>query len=109
MVAGRLDGAEADVEAVREHERFAGLEVGRDGFVVEFLLLGVGNEDHDDVGPGGGVGRRLHGEAVFFRFDARGAGFRQADANVAARVTQIERVGVALRTVTENGDLLCLD
>ena len=96
---GRLDGAEANVEAVCKHQRFARFEVWRDGFVVEFLLLGVRNENHDDVGPCGGLRRRLHGEAVFFSFGAGGAGFRQADANIATAVTEVEGMSVSLRAV----------
>ncbi len=73
------------------------------------MLLGVRRQDHDDVGPGCGIGRRFYGEAVFFGFAARGAGFWQADADVAAAVAQIQRMGVALRAVAEDGDLFGLD
>src|SRR6202008_2556008 len=82
---------------------------GRDGLVVEFLLLGVRDKNHDDVGPSSGIGGRFHGEAVFFGFAAGSAGFGQADAHVAAAVAQIKRVGVALRTVTEDRNLFRLD
>ena len=92
-----------------EHQRFAGLEVWRDGFVVKFLLSGVRHEDHDDIGPCGSLGRRLYGEAVFFGFGARRACVRQAHAYVAAAVTQIQRVSMSLRAIAENRDLFRLD
>ena len=82
-----------------KHQRLARFEVWRDGFVVEFLLLGVRNENHDDVGPRGGLRRRLYGEAVFFSFGAGGAGFRQADANIATAVAEVEGMSVSLRAV----------
>src|SRR5579862_2334135 len=106
---GRLDGAETDVEAVGEHERFAGLKIGRNGLVVELLLLGVRNEDHDDIGPGRGFGGTLYDQTVFFGLGARGAAVVEADADVAAGIAEIKRVSVALRAVAEDRNLLGLD
>ncbi len=48
-------------------------------------------------------------EAVFFGFGAGGAAFRQADADVAAAVAQIQRVCVALRAVADDCDFFRLD
>ena len=56
-VCGRLDGAEANVEAVREHQRLACCEMRLDLLAIELGLLGVGRENHDDVGPLGGFAR----------------------------------------------------
>ena len=106
---GRLDGAEANVEAMREHQCFARLEMGSNGFVIKFLLLGVRHENHDHVGPCRGICRGLHREAIIFCLGAGGAGFGQSDADVAAAVAQIECVSVALRAVTENRNLFRLD
>src|ERR1051326_5101280 len=106
---GGIDGAEANVETVSKHQRLARLKIWRNGFVIKFLLLGIGHEDHDDIGPCGGIRGRLDGETVFFRFGPRGARFRQTHADVAAAVAQIQRVRVALRTVTEYGDLFRLN
>src|SRR5215469_15046806 len=86
----RLDSAKANVEAVREHQRFARLEVWLDGVVIELRLLGVRSENHDDVGPGGGLGGRVDGQAFFFRFGAGGARFWKADADGDATVTQVQ-------------------
>src|SRR3546814_8078349 len=54
-VAARLDQAEMDVEAVREGERGAGLQIVGEVVIIDFRLMLVGGGDHDDVGPGGGV------------------------------------------------------
>src|SRR5215467_1185260 len=38
-IRGRLDRAEANIKAVSEHQRFARLEIWRDGFDVKFFLF----------------------------------------------------------------------
>jgi hypothetical protein len=60
------------------------------------LLFGVRHQDHDDVGPGCGIGGGFDDQTFFFGFGAGGAAFAETDADVAAGVAQIERVGVAL-------------
>ena len=52
---GRLDLPESDVEAVREEDRVAPVEMGGDVLLVDVALLGVGQQHHDEVG----LGRRL--------------------------------------------------
>ena len=84
----RLDGAEANVEAVREHQRLAGLEIRLDGVAVELGLLRVRNENHDDVGPSRGFGGRVDGQAFLLGFGARGAAFVKSDADGDAAVAQ---------------------
>ena len=66
-VGGRLDRAEVDVEAVREHQRLARGEVRRDVLGVDVGLRLIGDQDHDDVGPLGGVGDGEHVEAGLLR------------------------------------------
>src|SRR6266403_5667746 len=108
-VGGRLDGAEANVEAVREHEGLAGLEIWRNGVAIEFGLLGVRCKNHDHIGPSRGFGGRIDGEAFFFGFGAGGAALGKSHADRYATVTQIERMCVALRAVADDGDFLCLN
>ena len=55
-VRPRLDPREPDVEAVREHQQLAGPQVGLDLGVVDRLLGGVGDRDHDHVGGLDGLG-----------------------------------------------------
>jgi len=106
---GSLDVAEADVETVRESEGLARCEVGLDLVVVDAALVLVGREDHDDVGPCGGVGDGLDLEAVLLRLGRGLRAILQRDGDLDARVTQVLRVGVALRAVADDGDLLALD
>ena len=52
---GRLYRLEVYVEAVREHERLAGEQVGQDGLAIDLRLDVVGNQHHHDVGLARGV------------------------------------------------------
>ena len=101
---GRRDPAEADREAVREHQHLAGREVRRDLLLEQIRLHQIGHEDHDHVGPLRG-GRRLERrEAVLFRRLPAAAARPHADADVGAAVLQVQRVRVALRAVADHGD-----
>ena len=108
---GRLDVAEADVEAVRRTTRvLPARQVVLDVVGVDAALVLVGREDHDDVGPLGGVGDRLRPRSRPprpSRFDFESV--LEADDDLDARVAQVLRVGVALRAVADDGDLLALD
>ncbi len=106
---GRGDGAEADVEAVREHEGDVGLHVGGDLGVVDLGGGLVGGEVHDDVGPGGDLGDRAdHQPGVAGAGGVGGVG-AQAYADFYAGVLEVEGVGVALRAVADDGYFLGLD
>ena len=105
----RLDGAEANVEAVREHERLAFMEMRLNIIAVDLGLLGIGREYHDDVRPFGSLAGRHHSETLFFGSRARRATFVQAHANTNAAIPQVQRVSVALRAVADDGDLFGLD
>ena len=80
-----------------EHQQVAGAQVRRDLLVVDRLLGGVGDEDHDHVGGLDRVGHvgdaqpGLRGERP-----ALGPG-REPDDDVDARLVEVEGVGVALR------------
>jgi hypothetical protein len=105
----RGDGAEADVEAVGEHEGDVGLHVGRDLGVVDLGGGLVGSEVHDDVGPLADVGHGIDDEAGGARAGGAGRVGAKADADINARVLEVERVGVALRAVADDGDFFGLD
>ena len=95
--AGRVDPPEVDVEAVGEHQQVAGPQVRLDLRVVDGLLGGVGDEDHDHVGGLDRVGdvgdpqARVRGERP-----ALGSR-RQPDDDVDAGFVEVQGVGVALR------------
>ena len=108
-VLGRLDQAEVDVEAVAEQQSVTVVEVRLDVVLVDLLLGGVRGEQHDDVGPCGGVGVVLDLEAGLLGL-LRGLGaVAQTDADLDAGVTQVLGVGVALGAVADDGDLAALD
>ena len=91
-----LDVAEANVEAVAEHESFAVSKVRGDVFGVETTLVLVGRENHDHVGPGG----RLRGghdleASVLSLLGGFGTGL-QGNNHLDTGVAQVLRVCVAL-------------
>ena len=102
--AGRVDPPEVDVEAVGEHQQVAGAQVRRDLRVVDRLLGGVRDEDHDHVGGLDRIGdvgdaqARLRGERP-----ALGSR-RQPDDDVHAGFVEVQGVGVALRPVADDRD-----
>ena len=73
-----------DVEAVRECECVARLQMGFDMLLVDLGLQFVGNEHHDEVRFLGGLVHRGHLEARFFGLGPRRRPFAQADAYVDA-------------------------
>ncbi|MCY1374876.1 hypothetical protein D9M69_622470 [compost metagenome] len=97
------------VEAVGEGQRGAFLDV-----VVHFVLVHVGDllvrqQDHDHVGALDGLGHFLDLQAGVGGLVPRRAALAQADRHVDARILQVQRVGVALRAITDDGDVLALD
>ena len=108
-VGGRHDLLVADVEAVREGDGLALSQVGRDVLLVHIRLSLVVDEDHDDVGGLGGLGHGYNLEAVLFRHGPGFAALAQANDHVAAAVTQVHSVGMALGAVADDGDLLAVE
>ena len=106
---GGDDPVEANGEAVREHQRFPRREVLLDVGLVDLGLMLIRDEDHDDVGPLRRVGNAHDPEAGRLRLVDRLARRRKADDHVDGGVLEVERMGVALRTVPDDGDLLLAD
>ena len=88
-----------------EEDRVAFGKVRSDLCVVHRLLFGVGKQDHDCVGPLGGIGNRHDREAFRFGLGLRGRTLAQTNNDVDARLFEVERMGMALRAVTNDGDL----
>ena len=65
-MAGRDDLAVADVEAVGEHQRLAGRQVGSMDSSVDLGLGGVGRQDHDHIGLGAGIGNGQDAQTLGF-------------------------------------------
>jgi hypothetical protein len=103
------DPVEANGEAVGKHQHLADGEVLFDVGRVHLRLMLVGHENHDHVGPPGGVGDAHHGHAGRPSLLHRLARRRQADDHVHPAVFQIERVRVPLRSIADDRHLLPTD
>ena len=101
----RRDAAVVDVEAVREEQRRARLEVRRHLVLVERGLRTVGNEERHELRAAHGVGDGADRQARLLRRGRRGAAGTQPDLDLDARVVQVERMRVPLAAVPEHGDL----
>ena len=73
--------------------------------LVDARLLGVGEQDHDDVGFLAGLGDREDAQPRFLGFAPRRRPFAQPDAHVDARLLEVQGMGVSLRPVSEHRDL----
>ena len=81
-------------------------EVGLDGLLVELGLLLVVDEDHDDIGGLGGGGGGHDGEALALGPGPALAALIEAHDDLHAAVLQVQRVGVALGAVADDGHRL---
>src|SRR5690606_16601398 len=99
-----FDLAVVDVEPVREQQCAARTQVARDLVAVHRGLDRVRDEERDDVGCGDGVGDGTHVEAGRARGGGGAAVRAQADRGGDAAVVQVERVGVTLTAVADDGD-----
>ncbi len=106
---GRGDLLEVDREAVGEEQQVAGGDAVGDVGLPDLGLLLVGQQDHHRVAAAGGFGDVEHLEAGLFGLGAAGGVRAQADDDVDPGVLQVERVGVALRAVAEDGDGLAVE
>ena len=109
-VGARLDQVEMHVEAVREHQRRTVLHVGGEVIAIDVGLQLVGRQHHHHVGPLGGLGDLHDLELLALGLGHALGALAQRDRDVLdARVAQVERVGVPLAAIADDGDLLALD
>ena len=108
-VLGGLDVAVVDIEAVRERQGVAGLQVRGNLVCIGLCLQLIGNQDHDEVGLFGSLlgGHDLEAR-ILGLLPGLGA-LTQADAHVDAAVGKVQRMGMPLRAVADDCDLLALD
>ena len=103
---GGHDLLEMDVEAVGKHQHVPRLQVGGDVGFIDVRLDLVVHQNHDDVGPFGGVRHGLDLQSrplgVFPVFGA----LAEAHTHVAAGLLQVQGVGVALGAVADDADFL---
>jgi hypothetical protein len=108
QIGARHHPAEVNIEAVGEGQRRAFLQLRFD-LLVNLALMLVGGQNHHHIGRRCRVLDRLDRQAGFLGFDRRRGIGAQADDDVDAGIAQIERVGVALRAVADNGDGFSFD
>ena len=109
-VGARLDQVEMDVEAVGEEQRRALLHVGLKVLLPDAGLELVGGQQHDHVGPFGGLGNVHDLEASLLGLGRGFGAGAQGNGDVGdARIAQVQRVRVALAAIADDGDLLTLD
>ena len=92
-----------------ESERVASMQVRSDVLLVNLRLQLIGNKNHDDIGFFGSLVLEHDLQASFFSLCPALGALAQTNANVDARVHEVERMGVALRAITDNRNLLTLD
>ena len=80
----------------------------RDLGVVDGLLELIGQQHHDPVRLGAGLGDAEHFQAIGAGFVGRAAAFVEAHHHVDAAVLEVEGMGVALRTVANDGHRLAV-
>ena len=82
----RLDGFEAYVEAVPEHQRLSGAEVRLDALGVDFRLSSVGRQQHNHIRPFARGSHAHYLKPVRFGFGFALAAFVQAHRDIDAVV-----------------------
>jgi hypothetical protein len=98
-----------DVEAVREGQRPALLDVRLDVVLVHGRDMLIRHQHHDDVGALHRFADRRHLEPRLLRLVPGGAALAQPHRDLDAGLVQVERMRVPLRAVAEDGHLLALD
>ena len=101
--------AKADIETVREEQRIAGLQVRFDALSIDLSLHLIRGQNHNDICLSGGLGNGRHTQPFSLSLGAGLGALSQTNNNLHARITQVQCVGVTLRTVTDNRDGTALD
>ena len=88
-----------------EQHRGARSEVRLDVLAEDLWLHLVGQQDRDELGAGDGVGHRADRQARRLGLAPGGRALAQADLDLDARITEVERMGVALAPVADDCNL----
>ena len=108
-IGARANLTEMDVETVGKRECRILLDVRLDLLAVQITLCFVRREDHDDVGRGDGFADRLDRQPGRFGLGPAAGPFAQTNRDADPGILQIVRMGMALRTVADDGDFLALN
>eukprot|EP01022_Parablepharisma_sp_SALTPOND_P021784 TRINITY_DN435_c2_g8_i2.p1 TRINITY_DN435_c2_g8~~TRINITY_DN435_c2_g8_i2.p1 ORF type:complete len:1118 (+),score=384.08 TRINITY_DN435_c2_g8_i2:11710-15063(+) len=109
QVSARHDLAVVDVEAVRESDGRALLGERCNVLGIDLADVFVGQQDHDDVSVLDRVVDFSDLQAGLLGLGPGSAAAAQTDGDLHARILQVQRVSVTLRTVTDDGHVLVLD
>ena len=106
----RSDQVEMNVQAVGKSDGRSFPNVVVDVVPVRLRLKFIGHGKHDEVAPCGGLGDAHDLQSFGFRFlGGRRAGAQGHDDAASARIAQVQRVGMALRPISQNRDVFFLD
>src|SRR5690606_34520679 len=101
--------AVVNVKAVSKCQSSARLDVLGNLVAVNLSNVFVGQQDHDDVSALDGFGHFLNFQASVLGFAPGSAAFAQTHNHIHAGLVQVQGVGVALRTVADDGNGLAFD
>jgi len=108
-IGARHDLAVVHVEAVREHQRAALLDVGLDLVAVDLGDIFIRQQDHDHIGLLDRISHLRDLQPGLLHLGPARAALAQADDDLHAAVVEVLRVGMALAAITDDGDGLALD
>ena len=97
-----------DVKTVGKSDGVAGRQVGADGLIINIGSALVVDQDHNDISLLSGFGNRVNFKTVLDGF-LPGFAVTQANDYIAAAVAQVLGMGMALRTIANDSDLLPLE
>ena len=109
-IGARFDQTEMDIQTMRENQSRVLFQIRRQMIPVQSALQFIRSQNHDNIRPSCGFGRRHDLELGVFRFDRARAACAQTDNDIFdSAVAQILRVGMSLAAITDDGDFLALD
>src|SRR5215207_5728299 len=100
---------EVDVKPVGEEQQHTLREVRGDLCFEHRRLPLVREQHHHHVRPTDGVGGVHYGEALVLGLPSARAALVEPDGDLAARVFEVQRVGVSLAAIAQDGDLALYD
>ena len=98
-----------NVETVSEEQGIARRQMWGYRLVVDRAHGLIGNEHHDHIGPLRGGARAHYGKSLRLCLGSTGRPVTEANNHVYTRIPQVERVGVPLAAVANDGYLLRLN
>jgi len=107
-IGRRFDLSEMDVETVGEGEVFACTQVGLNAFAVDFCLLFIRQQQHDDLGHGASLFNSRDLESCLFCNCPTLGALVQADDYIHPALMQVQCVCVSLAAVSDDGNLLSI-